>query len=657
MMRRILILYILTFFFSLSCLLARAENKVCYAAGDIGLGGYYAVPANPSSSGNTSIKLLRSGPNKGRQVISWLATGLVSTGTSMQFYVTGTWAPWGAGALYETTCVNKSNCSPGIVSTGDPSNPVTYCIQNGVQITSNIVNNEFQSCIINSESFSSAPNLYGLYGLIAIKQANGSYSDPNTNSFWDVLPSNLFRTFQILPNAKGFATVSSTQYCSYSNGAAQAHCITDASIPIGLVYLKIIDTYYEDNSGYYNVYISSGATKPIGPIEETINALTNVINRSATQITTAVAADSSFGATARAMLMLYVAFTGIMFAMGMAEISAPEILMRLFKISLVVIATSPDYYNFYNTYIFSFIRNISTVFSALILNSTYNTSNPLLSAFSNVSSPLAAYDQIWTCITSASLNAKIISFLFYDFLFYYIIVLYLAILFIIIAVAKTVIIYLVATINICILICIFPILLVLILFKISKGFFDSWLKAFISCSLTILLIFASIAIIMSLLYGLIQTVFNYEICWQPVWRLNLGFGNLFSLYFWSPTDPGLSDGLVLGSVQQISAAHKITFVNVIALVIVALSFNQFVDQIPGIADNISGGKSGVKGGATALNKFASKANAFNPIAMGASLYQKKKQFESDNNLNKKDGGDDKKSRDKGETGGDKKPDG
>ena len=71
----------------------------------------------------------------------------------------------------------------------------------------------------------------------------------------------------------------------------------------------------------------------------------------------------------------------------------------------------------------------------------------------------------------------------------------------------------------------------MILFEITKSFFDSWIKSFLANAVTIMLIFASIAIIMTLLFGLLQNLLAFKVCWKPVWDLPL----LNKLYFWIPS--------------------------------------------------------------------------------------------------------------------------
>jgi|GEM_PF-6010638 len=573
--------------------------KVCYSKDDIGLGGEYNVPANPVDSQDNSIKLLRSKPQD-NQVMSWINTNLVVDATSdkLKFYVDGSWEPWGGVFPSSSTCNTITPCTPGITIPGDPSSPPVLCVAGGMQVGANLgADNSFRACVIDSNSFGGGSSLYGLYGLIAIPDSRGNTADPNDPIYFDQLPSNLFRTFQILPDSKGFATITNTQVCTYGVGSSVPTCTPDTASSLGTtypiaqgeIYLKIVDGHYQDNSGYYMVLLSAGAIKPMGVIASTIHAFEKTITMAADFINTKVSADLSFIEVTKAMLLLYITINGLMFAMGMIQTNVGELIKRLFKVGIIVTAISPDSFNFFNTYIFSFIQGGFTEFATLILNATQDPNNPLQVAFAvpKGQPPLSIYDQILDSITSPALNAKILSMMFYKYWFFFMIIIYIGIVFILMAVVKTVIMYVVAVMNMAILVTLFPFVIVMILFEVTKGFFDSWLKSFIANGMTVMFIYASLVIIMTLLFGLLQTMFNFQVCWDVVWRLKLGAASLTGFSFWKPS-----------SYQDIVTG--VSLLNVAAFLIISMMFNKFSDHIPTLADTISGGNSGVGAGAKAL---------------------------------------------------------
>jgi type IV secretory pathway VirB6-like protein len=433
-----------------------------------------------------------------------------------------------------------------------------------------------------------------------------------------------------LPDASGFFTISQTQSCIYKPGDAEPTCTLDTvnslssalneayKYPImqGKLYLKIMDGYYEDNSGAYNVVVSYGAVSSIGVIESAIKGFEDTIVDAANAIRLAVSGNSSILEITRALLFFYIAINGLLFAMGMLQSNASELVKRLFKIGIIATAISPAAFDFFNVYIFSLIKDGFYAFSEMILDATHDPSNPLQASFAVAAgqTPLSVYDKILNAVTSNALHVKIWSLLFFKWGGVYIIAIYIGIFYILLALTKTVMMYIIATINMAILISLFPFFIVMILFEITKSFFDSWIKSFLANAVTIMLIFASIAIIMTLLFGLLQNLLAFKVCWKPVWDLPL----LNKLYFWIPSS--YSD-----------VKNAVTMVNVLAFVIVAIVFDKFTSEVPTIGEAITGGSSGIKSAFEALSKVMKKAlnaaNALNPIGLAINRYNAMKNGE------------------------------
>lgn len=547
-----------------------AYSELCYAADDIGLGGIYNVPSNPNADDDSSTNILRRGLDKSKQVASWVDTGLVVDGSNgspqLTFYVEGGWSPWGTSFPPPiNTCTNVSPCVAG-TSGG-------ICANGGITVSSNTSSNgSFQACTLQGSSS------YGLYGLISLVPS----TDPNDSMFWDQLPPNLFRTFQIVPNPQtGFVTVNSTSSCVVHSGSSTPVCTTDPQMQTGKLYLKIMDGYYEDNQGSYRVYVSSGAVYGKGFIESAIEALQSNITNAGNVIMSAINKDTSFVAITRAMLLLYIVMSGVMFSMGLIQAHISELIKWLFKIGIIATVLSPGSWTFFDFYIFSFIQEGFNAFATAVLNATQDPSNPMMASFAvpTGQSPLSVYDKIVTSIVSPALNAKIWGMLFYKYWICYIPIIYIALFFIILAIIKTIMIYMVAIINLSILTALFPFFIVMILFNITKSYFDTWMKAFITSAMTIMLIFASIALIMTILFGLLQTICNFEVCYKTIWRIWSGVDGGFEIKFWYPT-------------VDSDVAISINVLNVAALAIIAMIFTKFTEQIPTIAENIGGGSFG-----------------------------------------------------------------
>ncbi len=59
----------------------------------------------------------------------------------------------------------------------------------------------------------------------------------------------------------------------------------------------------------------------------------------------------------RALLVLYIAYTGISYMVGFAKITQKEAMTRILKIALIVILISPNSWTFFNTYLFGLLLN------------------------------------------------------------------------------------------------------------------------------------------------------------------------------------------------------------------------------------------------------------------------------------------------------------
>lgn len=620
-----------------------ANAGKCYAKDDIGLGGEYIVPAKAEATSairyflnqprdDTKVRLLRTGPDKARQVISWLDTGLVVSADAdrLVFYVEGSWSPWGQKVDGGDTC----ECVDACTTNADPEN---ICAAGGIQVNSNYdgakcYDGRFSPCTIQIDETIAGAKLYGLYGLIASDRGTSTISDPNNKLYWDNLPEELFRTFQITPDASGFFTLSNTQSCTYKPGDVEPTCIPDTvstlsnsfnepyKYPImkGKLYLKILDGHYEDNSGEYSVVVSYGAVDSMGVIESAIKGFENTIVDAANAISLSVSTNSNLLGITRGLLLLYIVFNGLLFAMGMINSSSSELIKRLFKIGIIATVLSPTAFDFFNFYIFSLIKGGFYALSEMILNATQDPANPLQASFAVAAgqTPLSVYDKILNSIMSTPVHVKIWSLLFFKWGGVYIIAIYIGIYYMLLAIGKTMMIYIIAVINMAILVALFPFFIIMILFEVTKSFFDGWIKSFLANAVTVMLLFASIALIMTLLFGLLQTLLAFKVCWSPIWDLPL----LDKLKFWLPD-----------SSSEVSKA--VTLVNVLAFVIIAVVFDKFTGEIPTLGESITGGSSGIKSAFDALGgaiKNALKtANALNPIGMAISAYQKMKQYNSE----------------------------
>lgn len=582
-----------------------AQANKCYIAGDFGMGGVFYIPANPDEDNpNSTSALLRTTPLS-QQIAPWVSTGLSTTGLAkgtgsnnndqgiLKIYVSGAWGPWGGNLASLPECQLKA-CDANLIE----EQP---CMTGGKIVDYNDINNI--PCRMGSLDDSSGQTIssntlgWGLYGLIALTNPSSQLSpNPNDPSNLESLPAALFRTFRLAPlqqdNDGYYFEMDSTQTCEVIAGTTT--CKTDANaqgqtaIPEGALYFKTSDSYYQDNVGGFEINIISNVYAPRGFIESTIDGIISQLSTITYSIYQAVTVQSGFLYIIRAILVLYIVITGFGFMTGMLKINQGELFIRLFKFAIVSILLTKGSWDFFNNYLFSLFTLGAQSIADLMISATatYNAmSNNVNFVLPENASSLSVFDVILRMCTSGAVNAKIWSLLFYKWYSVYIPLFYVCLYFMILAIIRSVILYLSSIIIIAIMLVISPIFLSFILFKFTKELFDGWLKQLMASAMQLIIVAGTFVLMMTLITTQLETLLHYKVCWKIVWSLDIPFTNwnnfqyepwhILDIWFWHPA-----------SEQQVDAA--ITPIHFFAFLIVSILFNGFMQEIPGIIDTLSG---------------------------------------------------------------------
>src|SRR6185437_12751487 len=153
-----------------------------------------------------------------------------------------------------------------------------------------------------------------------------------------------------------------TQYCYLDNNTPpNSHCVQDSQqsqnrIISGKLYFKILDTYYNDNYGAYTAKVVSGVYLPSGFIQSFYTNLQGILLD--VQNTTNSELIGHLIPIARSLLTFYVVITGLMFLIGMTNITHTDILVRLFKIFIIVTLASDTSFSFFNFYLIPYFTVI-----------------------------------------------------------------------------------------------------------------------------------------------------------------------------------------------------------------------------------------------------------------------------------------------------------
>jgi type IV secretory pathway VirB6-like protein len=283
----------------------------------------------------------------------------------------------------------------------------------------------------------------------------------------------------------------------------------------GYLWLKVEDPdTYTDNSGSYDVSITSTTQAPGGMLSSIVNyiekAVSNILFTASAQIfknITCINQSSyclSYLQIIRAMIMLYIVFYAITFLMGMTAIEHSDLIMRLAKIGLILFLTGPDSWNYFSTNIFN---NLIAMLSGLISSITGSPGT----------NPFGFIDTVTGIIFDPSIWNKISAMLFFgglSFIFGLIPVIIIIICFwyALVAIYDTAISYIKALIAIALLISLAPIFIPFVLFTKTKTYFDTWCRWLLFYVMEPVIVILLLSITSVMLSNIIISMFSFSIC-------------------------------------------------------------------------------------------------------------------------------------------------
>ncbi|MDZ5760866.1 type IV secretion system protein [Lyticum sinuosum] len=354
----------------------------------------------------------------------------------------------------------------------------------------------------------------------------------------------------------------------------------------GRLYAKILDTDYSDNFGGYTLRIDSGAYK-IGFISKLVNSYKNVLDETSAKIRSKVRQNVQKYVNP----LIYIAFLtySVLFLMGLIQSNHKELVIRLFKMSIVVtLLSETSYVNtieryFLNIFIGQPSYNNGTyhrspgfgdyvankVLNYIYIKDTENIENIELNSSDDSQDTILkqtiVFDEILQKVFSPSINSKIWALIF-TVKFYFIPLLYIYIFIFLVMLTKLILLIMMVYTRITLAVIVLPIFLLMILFNITKDIFQNWLKNIFSSSMTLILIAVYMVFMIDIMSDQFFSLFKYKVCEQNWW--------IFKYYTIN------SDSLVFNNVLSIENY-------LIALIFVCM-FSEIQDKIPKIADNFTG---------------------------------------------------------------------
>lgn len=224
----------------------------------------------------------------------------------------------------------------------------------------------------------------------------------------------------------------------------------------------------------------------------------------------------------KGLLSLYIMIYGMMFLIGMVQISQTDLVIRIVKIAFVAGLLNETTFEFFNNYVFDFV----TGFTDDIISNMSGYS--IFSGSTTISNPFMFLNEVMTKIfLSSTFIAQILALLSMGIngvIYFILIIVCLGI--VVIVLLRSIAVYLMAFMAITVLIGLTPLFLTFILFERTFYLFDNWVKFMFRYMLEPVVLLAGIIILTQLFTIYLDFVIGYSVCWKCAIPLKIPFPNI-----------------------------------------------------------------------------------------------------------------------------------
>jgi len=364
------------------------------------------------------------------------------------------------------------------------------------------------------------------YAIVPIDDSNEYQPESPSTEWYDVDMSSGF--FEPKGKAKGNIFFRIKKLDLLYNDGKIPICFNSGSSPCASTIANITDEskYASYNtSGEYYITVERKATK--APISTGLSSIVNEISNyffsddltnprygTVQKIFKRLVLDTNFLDAIRALLVLYIAFTGLSFVIGLAQLTQQEAVFRILKISIVIVLISDGGWDFFNNYLFNFLRVGSLELILRIAGSmTPSMDFTEQDLLNNPGIVFSVFDGPFRQLFSAQVWIKIASLICASlFGFIIAIAIIFAIVLYIMCIAKVLMLYLMSIISLGILFLIAPIFICFLLFEYTKSFFDGWIKQMLSFALQPVFVIVSVAFFNTLLMTALYMTLGFTAC-------------------------------------------------------------------------------------------------------------------------------------------------
>jgi type IV secretory pathway VirB6-like protein len=296
-----------------------------------------------------------------------------------------------------------------------------------------------------------------------------------------------------------------------------------------------------------------------------------------------VGSDSLFQTLLKIVVTLYISYMGLMFVVGLSQISQGELLKRLIRIGIVYMFVSPGGWEFFYTYIIQFFEGGAEDLAELF---TYSLRPDLEDSDDGALGSFVVFDYFFYYLFQQVILTKLVAILFSPILVGWLLFAFVvgAVICVIVAIGKIIILYVMAKVVLTILFIIGPIFFIFLVFESTKQFFRNWLNMIISYSIQLAMIFFVVNIFGYMILAALFDVFSFGVCWGTILSINFPFMPPFEmLSFWRAAgiDPRYS--------AEYNAAQTVSFYSTAYFFALGYFFMKFTDSVIKVADTIAGG--------------------------------------------------------------------
>ncbi|WP_353284398.1 type IV secretion system protein [Wolbachia endosymbiont (group A) of Lasioglossum fulvicorne] len=511
------------------------------------------------------------------QVVKWEDTGLETNGDSLEVRVNGAWTSWSnnnkkeSKGSYDLQSLEQLKYATKFEGkSGDNSLPDFHLICNDYKPSApqKISSKSNTSCTVNCKCINEddSANTVSRGAPCWFTNGHGAYllfktgkDDPNENL--KLMRDPQYPTVHlgynsVAENGSGIFTLDKD-----STKLKDRNCNSVKLEKGWKIYVKILDRYYLDNAGGYSFEFSNGVQQPssFGFFDYIYNYLKCVLlinenckehfNSNDPAVAQAMFENiaeksTSFHNFVLSLLVLFVMISSLLYLFGMIRETKHDMLIRMMKITLVIVLISPGSFRFfYDHFLVLFVKGLEQLISVITnFAPNMNTGSiaqgdeaKLFSFMEDMFNKFFAYS-VWKKFAAflhyqmwASL--LMIPAIFIGIVLYFLLCLY------------AYIIFLSGFMGIAFLIAIMPLFLISILFSPLKSLFEGWIKFCISFCLQSIMIFTLLSLLASMIMNTFYRQLGFTVCYNKWFEVKLcapkwvfgGFCIVDKQYFgWTP---------------------------------------------------------------------------------------------------------------------------